>query len=350
MLLLIGVGPCLRAVHEARERARNRPGVFCMQRGFFHGISCTIEGLGSPAPEVERLIGERVNDWVATNSNGLEPSVERLGRGSPEQPFSIYLNLESPRLTPEMLGNLSEFPRHPNFSLSLSLDVSQFTSIGLAAIAELTNIDQLSLGPRVLGITPERKLPYCRISASDLAHLANLNALRAVTFSHVELTDDALSALHDMANLTELTLTDVRIGTAGLVKIGGLSQLQALHLLDLPIPSGGLSGVIRLSNLKMLSIGSSSVADDEMAHLSGLRTLVSLNFNCGAISDAALSHLEELSNLRELAISGNQVTDFGLAYLRQMPELDWLSLSSSRVTPQGIANLKRHLPNLRIRQ
>ncbi len=341
--------PCYLRIQAVRDRIRSEPRVSSSGLGCAGGYFFSIEGTGEPAAEVERRIAERVDDWVARESESLRQSCESIAHVSPGQRQSIGLSLNSPRLTPQILGRLDGFPRHECYSLSLSLDVAEFTPEGFAALAVLTNVDSLSLGPRVRGAIPERKRPYCPITEPNLAQVAKLNAIKGLAFTHVELKDAALRALNEMQNLTHLTLADVRIESAGLAHLGTLRNLKSLILLDMQIPETGLSSLSKLSNLEWLWIEQTSVSDANIASLSGLTKLACLHLDSVPITDVSLSHMEGLSNLQELSFYRTPVTDAGLPHLHNLSKLDWLCLRETQATPEGTARLKPSLPIVRIR-
>ena len=67
------------------------------------------------------------------------------------------------------------------------------------------------------------------------------------------------------------------------------------------------------------------------------------------VVDAGLAHLETLTGLIWLQLSGTQVTDAGLVHLHELKSLRELDVGDTEVTDTGLAELKRALPDLKIR-
>lgn len=279
----------------ARDRARLIPHVFCMGLGFCGGTSYEIRGTGEPVDEVERLVSERVDDWVTRASGAIAPSGEMIHRQS------VCLSITAPRLSRRVLGRLHEFPRNDRYSLHLNLDIPEFSRDGFAALGTLANINCLALGPRIRGISPKREFLHGQVTDADLAEVAKLQALRSLCFTHVKLPDAALLSIRDLPRLEVLSLDDVQISPEGLQHVGRLTCLTSLKLQFMPVTDAHLSALDRLTSLEQLGL------------------------NDTQITDAGLHHLAGLTNLREVSLINTRVSEIGVAKLR-------LALAEARIT------------------
>jgi hypothetical protein len=66
-------------------------------------------------------------------------------------------------------------------------------------------------------------------------------------------------------------------------------------------------------------------------------------------ANEVLKHIKVLPNVRELSFHGKNVTDAGLEKLKGLTGLRPLNLCNTQVTVQGIEELRKALPNCRIR-
>jgi hypothetical protein len=300
LLSIIGCA-CILTIGPARAFIRLPPHVSAFGTGFPGGTSYAIRGAGEPAEEVERLVGEHVDNWATQHGESIARSSELIARLHPGQAESVYLSLTAPRLSRRVLGRLQEFPRNEHYSLHLNLDIPEFTQDGSDALAELTNLDGLALGPRIRGISPKRDYRHVQITESDLAQVTGLQALRSLSFTHVKLPDAALLSIQGLPHLAELAFDDVQISPDGLEQVGRLTTLTSLCFQYMPVTDRNLSGLDKLASLERLWL------------------------NDTQITDAGLQHLEGMTNLREISLVNTRVTEIGVAKLRR-------ALPAARIT------------------
>jgi Leucine rich repeat/Leucine Rich repeat len=130
-------------------------------------------------------------------------------------------------------------------------------------------------------------------------------------------SDDALSAVGQLAGTQELYLSNSSVTDVGLGHIRGLSQLRRLDL----------------SNTR--------VTDHGMVHLRRLTRLEELHLDGTAVSNCGLSQLADLVQLRILGLSNTDVTDEGLAPLKGFLRLEELDLRGTTVRELGAQELRR---------
>lgn len=67
------------------------------------------------------------------------------------------------------------------------------------------------------------------------------------------------------------------------------------------------------------------------------------------LNDGALVYLRYFPNLRELSLDGSEVTDAGLRHLYSLSRLESLDLKDTKVSAGAVANLRKMLPNCKIK-
>lgn len=117
-------------------------------------------------------------------------------------------------------------------------------------------------------------------------------------FGTLDVNDDALQAVKDLAKLKKLTLNGTKITDAGLDHIKDLKALEKLYLVDTKITDAALEKLKGLAELRVLSLVGTQV------------------------SDAGLEHLKGLANLQELFVAGTKVSDDGVKKIKEaLPKL-----------------------------
>jgi len=152
----------------------------------------------------------------------------------------------------------------------------------------------------------------------DLEHLTSLDMLDS------DVTDEGLAVIARLPNLTELTIGGYRMARSaskitddGLAHLKGHSKLRSLHVSRTHVTDIGLAHLAELTKLERLYIADNNISDAGLAKLKGLTKLKELDLAKTKITDAGLDHLKGLSNLRELYLEDAKVTDEGVQRLRQ---------------------------------
>jgi len=92
------------------------------------------------------------------------------------------------------------------------------------------------------------------------------------------------------------------------------------------------------------------VTDAEVKRFQHLPHLKSLDLWASDITDAGLADVARIATLEQLILTDTKVTDAGLKHLEGLKALKELSVIGTKTTKGGVENLKRALPNCRIRQ
>lgn len=151
----------------------------------------------------------------------------------------------------------------------------------------------------------------------DYSALRFFPEIHSLSLNGPGVTDESLSFLPEMKQLTYLSFKDTSVTDLGLRHLSGLTGLRTLLLPDTQITDDGLRSLSKLPELSWLD-------------LSGT-----------AITDAGLEHLIGLQKLHYLDLRGVEMTRRGLELLTQMPELsDTLDLSSFRLASADLSLLE----------
>jgi len=77
--------------------------------------------------------------------------------------------------------------------------------------------------------------------------------------------------------------------------------------------------------------------------------VVAISLKGTRVTDRDMSLLTEFRELRSLDLSDTQISDAGLGEIAEMDQLEMLNLTNTRVSKTGIRDLKRALPDLKIK-
>jgi len=279
----------------------------------------------------------------------------------------------------------------------LGLGVTDITDMHLAQLSELTNLRRLFAGGNSTGPISDEGLRHLSrlkhleelcvcgdwITAQGIAYLAEIPNLNRLSLGSETLDDDVFAALATIKSLTWLELSAFQgLTVTGLNQLNRLSGLRSLSVFPVRQDSSGLD-LSGLTGLESLTPGLSepsrqdpmrpALRDEDMACLANLKRLrrLLISEHEAYLTDAGMSHLAGLTELELLYIGGPQLTDKALSYLSNMKKLQRLdirgvftddglrhleglnSLEFVRMTTTGyissaaVARLERNLPSLR---
>jgi hypothetical protein len=158
----------------------------------------------------------------------------------------------------------------------------------------------------------------------------------------------ALDDLHE-DDLHALDLSHSQVQDAGLLHLTNLKGLKVLELTSTSIGDNGLVAISHLVNLQSLGLSHSRVTTAGLTHLKNLRLLREIWLSSNNIDDAALDFFQNMIILVQLGLSGTKVTDAGLSKLAHLKKLLRLYLFNTKVTHNGTQELRRLLPELRVK-
>jgi hypothetical protein len=152
----------------------------------------------------------------------------------------------------------------------------------LGALAGRADVDDLSVG-------------RIAVTDADLAVLDTLPGLKRLTLCDLTLTDKSLARLKKHPELEKLWLCRVRgVSGAGLANIKALRKLTFLDLDDSGVAGRDLGFLAGLDRLESLFLDDNAkVADDGVRYLAGLRGLKRLNVLNTGVTAAGLARLKK---------------------------------------------------------
>jgi len=204
------------------------------------------------APRILRFPLERsLGKVYVIGALGREPYTE--ARGNVVLPPGAYVELSLARETSD--GDLAALPLAELAPVCLALDLTEtaVTDVGLVAVADLTNLDSLTL--RSTWVTDD-----------GISALAGLNGLRYVDLSNTAVTGVGLAGLAALTSLQAMNLSYNRVTDAGIAALAVLTNLQTLYLAYTDITDVGLGVLAGLANLQTLYL-SGTVLDEGMETL-----------------------------------------------------------------------------------
>ncbi len=216
------------------------------------------------------------------------------------------------------------------------------TDAGLAEITEFDKLKHLCIGGKIsdAGLGYLTKLQHLEtlnitnnkdVTNVGVAHIAKLTNLKELTLSSDKLTDDSLTALGAVKSLKKLYLSGAGLTTSGLSNLNPLSELTVLRVWRMKRDESPLD-IGRLTNLEELILFPEigwEFGDKDLACLAKLTRLKNLQMRHGGISNTGLAHLAGLASLTFISIGGPGVTDEGLQYLIRLDKLGSLVISGN---------------------
>lgn len=261
-----------------------------LERMGLGGAGLTDRGLRQLAP-MNRLKSLELHDLPSISGDGLQCLPELTG-------------VEELWLGGLRFGDreLEQVQRMPQLR-KLSLYHTSITDSGIAAIDDLTNLEELSIdwAPKLTGA-----------SFRSIGRLKKLKVLRV----HVSSANDlALKNLKSLDKLECLELSAQGITGLGFQRLESLDSLRRLKVWGY-VSDDGLEAIARLNRLKMLEFGGHQVTDEGLASLAALEHLESLSFHGTSVTDDGLEHLKALRKLKSLDIHSFSISEAAVNQLR----------------------------------
>ena len=162
----------------------------------------------------------------------------------------------------------------------------------------------------------------------------------------LNVTDDDLAAIPDVAQIKNLSLGRTSVTDAGLAHLHGCKKLEWLDLSLTAVGDEGLKSVSAAAGLKQLFLEGTKVTDTGLATVAAHKQLEELDLSKLDITDSGLAHLAGLKNLKILYLTGSPITDAGLAHLKGLKQLETLETTGTQVTSEALQKLQAALPRL----
>jgi Leucine-rich repeat (LRR) protein len=310
---------------EVTIAADGRPilGLICRVDYFLNALTLAYDArqLNQPKPQVaqsysvQQIIGEveRRGGQVVRDPN------------SPDHPIT-EIDLRNCQLRDAGLAYLRGLTSLKRLDLSNGYNI--FTKNGVANLATLTNLEQISIRKN---FGSAQQLPLY------LRELPHLKSLELAGSNDGNQNPDA-AILGSMTGLEKLTISDA-FGDAAMEHLARLTNLRELYIDATPITDIGAERFRNFRKLRSLTVYTGVIDDDGFASLEDLHELEQLTLGGRELTAAVLKHVQA-PKLRALTLSGGQFDDDAVAYLKEMTNLEELHLLGTRLTDKGLAGLK----------
>jgi len=163
-----------------------------------------------------------------------------------ERGESTRILVEKEVLDDQDLIDLDKLPQLTD--LLLDNAASEFHASGVAALAELANLQHLRIRGRGINI-------------ECLRELATLKSLRILNVPQGDFSDAGLEVLAEMPNLESLRFGSPLVTDEGMKTLARFPAIRQLHLIDVPITDAGLAELARIDRLQSLYIDGGNITD-----------------------------------------------------------------------------------------
>lgn len=175
---------------------------------------------------------------------------------------------------------------------------------------------------------------------SNLQALSSLSNLTDLTMDGFELDRSAVATLADCRQLTAIDFTDCDLALGTLTHLSKLPSLRSLILVGVNIGDEEVKAINQLARIESLDLSQTNVTPLGLQEL----TLPELSelFLAGVELDNNFAFLDSLPNVSRLTLADSKLDDDGAAVLSKASQLTFLDVSRTKLTAKGIGALAEH--------
>ena len=155
-------------------------------------------------------------------------------------------------------------------------------------------------------------------------------------------TDEGLSHLRDVENLTFLWLSNTEITGRGLDYLVRLPRLNGVVIHGTRITDDDLKKIAAFPSLELVGLDSSQFTQTGADHLRGCAQLDRLTIRNA--DEESVARLQGFTQLSFLYLDGEDVTDRSVPVLSQLTGLQGLTLLDSQLSKEGLDSLQKSIP------
>lgn len=156
-----------------------------------------------------------------------------------------------------------------------------------------------------------------KLCDDSLSHLNNLTGLQAIVLDRSDATDEGMSKLAKLVNITYLSAFLTNINGTCLKDFSNLKKLKFLSFHSTPIDGKNLVYLANFPQLEMLDLTRSGIDSNAVKLIAQCPNLVCLDISDNArINDSAVPYLAKLKKLKHLNIGNTSITFSGLKGLK----------------------------------
>ena len=179
----------------------------------------------------------------------------------------------------------------------------------------------------------------------ELHSLPNLNR---ILLEDTKISDEGLSVVADIKQLSWIRLDGTAVTDAGVALIQDLALMRELGLARTNVTDNALKYLDEMTQLRTLMLSDTQVTNDGIAYLKDKASLRMLTLRNTGVTDVGLLDIACLAKLETLDLAGTSTTDEGLRHLHGLKGLRNLSLEGTKVTEVGVRRIQKLLPQCRV--
>jgi len=195
----------------------------------------------------------------------------------------------------------------------------------------------------------ELQMTCWKVTDADMDYIKKLSFITELFVGGTEITDEGIKGLSSMTSLKKLSLGETNITDEGLRELSAMTSLESLSLaFNRRISGTGLRELSSLSALKLLNLSYSDITNEDLRELRPLLSLEKLYLNSSNVDSEGLDELLHMTYLTSLGLGETNITDEGLKKIATLKSLSYLGLENTNITDGGfeeLASMKslRHL-------
>lgn len=301
------------------------------------GVEQLREAYSSEAVTADPLDPQRlVARWVVEMGGVAMAGEQRIAQTADLPRDALVLTAIDLADVPNVAAKTIDPLQHCPDLISLNLNRTEITDEDLAAIAQLTSLEELHLAGT-------------RVSDQGLAHLAALNSLRVLDLSETRVTGSGLANLQDLPNLAALRLDRCRVSDSAMETINRYPALTELSLaFNTGLSDRGLAKLTNLNKLQMLDVGGARLTDVAMSTIGNFTELRRLNLAGTKVSDASAEAFGKFPNLQSVNLASTEVGDRTMTALAGLKNLQIVDARRTGVTATGASAVREANPAARV--
>lgn len=245
---------------------------------------------------------------------------------------TIDLASQTPPLLSDDMPQLTLMLQQNPRIMSLNLNSNLLGNLGVAALANLSNITELDIGNNE--VTDEGIITFAQRLASKILYLySNYN----------ELTYRGALALVNISSITFLDISQNNMGFEGAEVLGKSLNITGLNISENNIRAEGAKAFAENKTLVSLNIDNNSIGSNGAKALAQNTTLTNLVAYSNHIDDEGAKALANNKTLIRLDLNSNKITDIGAEAFLNNTTLIQLNLSNNPINSSLKLLLERHI-------
>jgi len=171
------------------------------------------------------------------------------------------------------------------------------------------------------------------VDEETLALIGKLYYLETLDLGNTELTDELVTHLADLREVTVLVVSNTKVTDASLEYVGNFHNVQSLFLAGTVVSDEGLPKLAGLKTMKILDLSNTKVTDAGLVHLTELDQVEHLLLDGCAVTEEGLTKMiEGMDKIGRLGLKGVKLDDDPVMHKEAIARLR--KLASDKQAPQ----------------